>query len=114
MCTQRPCRCSCDMRRVFDIDDVLEGPPGSFHFGRVRAGEVTYLQLWVKLPCEGGELHGIPVRLRGQPKVTLDRPQWEWNGHPIRPTITPSLITHRDDHQEVWHGWFTNGRVVSC
>lgn len=98
--------------------------PGTFNFGWVQGpAPAKYRYLWVVLPCEGGELHGLPIRGKDSdpPK---DRASWEWDGNEERPTLKPSILTWRRkdpqkpdspaNRQEVWHGFITAGRAVSC
>jgi hypothetical protein len=131
MCRRRPCRCSVDLvlrvgsiETLWDICSPGDGlNPGIFSFSWVISGEYRYRQLWVVLPCEGGELHGLPLRFPDSNPV-LQRPSWEWDGNLDRPTLKPSVLTWRlrnhkepdapNNREEVWHGFITAGRAVSC
>lgn len=108
------------MHRVFDTDDLFRlKRPGAFHIGMVASGEHRYPILWVWMPCEGGELHGLPLKRPGETnplKLPREGASWQWNSHWLKPTLTPSVLTWRDDirpREEVWHGYITDGRIVS-
>jgi len=126
MCKQRPCKCSIDLVKTMEAHFWREGipVPGLFHIGWCFIeGGPRWRQLWVVLPCEGGELHGIPIKGPGS-DPPADRATWNWDGNEDKPTLTPSILTWRskdvnkpdtpDNREEVWHGFITNGRAVSC
>jgi len=44
---------------------------------------------------------------------------WQWDGNKEKPTITPSIATsitwgEERERIELWHGFLTAGRFVSC
>lgn len=44
---------------------------------------------------------------------------WVWNGNREKPTLNPSILTSMHcgperEHIELWHGYMTDGRLVSC
>jgi hypothetical protein len=118
MCTARPCKCSIDLCRVADIDHAQGYIPGDFEIGYVKDGDLRYRMFWVVLPCEGGELHGLPINAPGEALPDgVGRPMWTWDGNEEKPTLTPSVLTWRgkvENRQEVWHGFIRAGRAESC
>lgn len=130
MCAQRPCKCSVDLIHVERGESayaaVIAGPVGAFCFTHVHEGDLRYEALYVKLPCqhfpddEPGELHVLPV-YRGEQPIQNNRASWKWDGNEQRPTLTPSILSRvgkeGGDHshlEELWHGYITAGRAVSC
>jgi hypothetical protein len=84
---------------------------------RVKDGDVSYDHLWFVCPgCASRNqgdtgLHALPVYRTGQPKANTTRPQWEWNGDLLLPTLNPSILT-RSDYAGVLfvcHSWLRNG-----
>jgi hypothetical protein len=40
---------------------------------------------------------------------------WNWNGDKESPTLTPSILVHGSQgQQDKWHGFLTNGKLVSA
>lgn len=52
----------------------------------------------------------IPVTIDcGNPKA------WKWNGDKNKPTLTPSILVHPiEGWSKGWHGYLTDGVLVSC
>lgn len=93
---------SCDMVRQSSYDGVVDGPNGSFFIQTYSNGQKA---MYFKLP-NGGD--GV-INLRPVISPNEEHPSWEWDGNEDKPTLYPSV------HQVgVWHGWFQNGRMVSC
>lgn len=122
MCRQRPCKCSVDcfpVPRDYDFWHP-EMRVGAFCFIDVVDAGNRYRELLIVLPCEGGELHGLPIA----PAVISgwNKAAWNLSGTPEKPTLSPSVRTGERDHTkpdrpivvEHWHGYLTNGRLVSC
>lgn len=121
MCTERPCKCSVDLHPVPDYEGLCSDGAsvvGAFRIGWVKDGELRYRQFWIVLPCEGGELHGLPINAPGEALPEgVGRPMWTWDGNEHKPTISPSVLTWRGEgtqRQEVWHGFIKAGRAESC
>lgn len=123
MCKQRPCRCSAKMFPVGDHEFWnADGTArvGAFRIATVNDAGNRYQQLYVVLPCEGGELHGLPIA----PAVIShwNKEQWKLSGTEQAPTLTPSVRTGDRDMAlpgrpiivEHWHGWVTAGQLKSC
>lgn len=123
MCTQRPCRCSVKMFPVEDHEFwEKDGKPrvGAYRIVDVHDQGNRYRELYVVLPCEGGELHGLPL----SPAVIShwNKEQWQLSGTPEAPTLLPSVRTGQRDNAlpgspiivEYWHGWVLAGELKSC
>jgi hypothetical protein len=88
---------STDCRKVAGFDQMEK--PGDFYFDPRddHEGIVIILpgQTFVHLAVNRGAPAGARV--------------WGWDGNEEKPTITPSI--HALEH---WHGYMTQGRLVSC
>lgn len=92
---------SCDMIRKPNDEAALDGEPGSFCIEVMPSGQRV---MWHVLP------DGSAGMLRLRPIVGgVDHPSWVWDGNEDKPTLVPSV--HLPGR---WHGWFRNGRMVSC
>jgi hypothetical protein len=92
---------SCNCRRVEGGYDGVEHP-GDFYLEPVEGmGGDTCIH--IMLP--GHTLICIPIQKGSAPGNRV----WGWDGNEVMPTLTPSI--HTIDH---WHGYLTNGRLVSC
>jgi hypothetical protein len=104
---------SVDCRRIKNPSEVINGEqqPGDFawefdftHFDHGAKPEDQQLTFYLCLPDES---RWSPIYVQrgdpGGPHV------WGWNGNFDCPTMTPSI--HWIEH---WHGYLTNGRLVSC
>lgn len=92
---------------AFEIDGrgyeaIMGAGPGAFYF------DDDFELICIHLP--GGHYCAIPLDgSRG----------WRWDGNKEKPTITPSILqslTWGPDkvYIELWHGFMTYGRLVSC
>jgi hypothetical protein len=69
---------------------------------RCRDGANEYDQLWFVCPgCarrrEGDTgLHALPVHRAGQPRPSIARPSWEWDGNLEAPTLAPSILSRME------------------
>jgi len=71
--------------------------PGDFCFDE----DHSVIYIW--LPgAPGPDALGIKYGDPGGPRV------WGWNGNVESPTLTPSI---QDGN---WHGYLTNGKLISC
>ena len=61
--------------------------------------------IYLALPGNGGGWSAIEVQKGspGGPRI------WGWDGNEDKPTLTPSINAPGQ-----WHGFLTNGRLVSC
>jgi hypothetical protein len=81
--------------------------------GLERPGDYTFAEdeatLYVWLPGMGGP-DALQIRRGSALAGTAERGHvWGWNGSVERPTLTPSI--HAPGQ---WHGYLTDGRLVSC
>jgi hypothetical protein len=88
---------SCDCRNVQDFDRMEK--PGDFYFAEREGHEGICMILpgdtWVHVMIQKGPQGGHRV--------------WGWDGNTEKPTLVPSI--HALEH---WHGFMTNGQLVSC
>ena len=87
---------SFDCRNVGKFDGMEK--PGDFYF----ADRDGHEGIMIILPDEGW--HHIPIQKGPAP----DGKVWGWDGNTDKPTLTPSIRSSN------WHGYLTNGRLVSC
>jgi hypothetical protein len=96
------------IRRKDWADLVDNGQEGDFAWPssdeRDDAGNLVARHDWIYIYIPGS----------GVCRWGVDRPlengcQWKWNGNEDAPTLTPSLHL-----VGTWHGWMTNGELVSC
>ena len=73
--------------------------PGDFCF----AEDFSYIYVWLPGRLDGPSALQIQKGSPGGPRV------WGWNGDAEKPSITPSIHAVGQ-----WHGYLTNGRLVSC
>jgi hypothetical protein len=92
------------MVRQPSVDAALDGPPGSFCVAKADSDGQRWM--WFVLPGKGG--CGC-IRLRPLRPSHAGEPSWEWDGNEDKPTLTPSV-----NCVDIWHGFFTAGRMVSC
>lgn len=120
MCTEVPCRCSCDVTVVttdaamWEEHPQLHGYPGRIRWEGCTENGAQYQQLWLILP--DGVMSAITVHRIGTPRPATARPCWEWDGNMIKPTLTPSILSYTSrggKRVEAWHGYLTRGRLVS-
>lgn len=43
----------------------------------------------------------------------VGKPHWEWNGDRESPTIEPSILVHKSFYADEWHGYLTNGKLIT-
>lgn len=41
------------------------------------------------------------------------KPHWQWNGNREKPTLTPSIMVHASFYQPEWHGFLTDGELIT-
>lgn len=129
MCNKRPCKCECELVPVeSNYEAIARGPIGAFYINSVLIDGVSYAQLRVKLPNEGGQFHALPLYQVGQPHP-LSTAAWKWDGNREKPTLWPSIRTRMPskrwldrtddddspctdaDMEESWHGFIVAGRA---
>ena len=97
-------RDSCDMHLVtLEKADSYRLDAGDFYIGYDKRG-----QLMMRGCLPNGVNFAIPLRPLIDPKIN-DGHSWQWDGNMDLPTLTPSV-----NCVEVWHGFITHGRMVSC
>jgi hypothetical protein len=42
----------------------------------------------------------------------LGRPYWKWNGNYNQPSLSPSILVHKNVYQPEWHGFLTDGKLI--
>lgn len=48
-------------------------------------------------------------------KQTSYKTFWNWNGSKEAPTLTPSILVHpAPGWQDGWHGYLTDGKLITC
>jgi Family of unknown function (DUF6527) len=94
-------------------DDVV----GAFYWTDCDDAGNHYRMLMVKMPADGGEVHGIPIA----PAVSSgwNKAAWTFDGNEDAPTLSPSIrYGDRNEKHEIvvehWHGFIKAGRIESC
>ena len=88
---------SVDCRKVKGFDEMEK--PGDFYFASREGHEGILIilpgDLWTHLKIQKGQQGGHRV--------------WGWDGNIEKPTLIPSILCDNK-----WHGFLTNGRLISC
>lgn len=97
--------------------DIHHAPVGSFYWTDVDDAGNHYRMLMVKMPADGGKVHGVVIA----PAVRSgwNKAAWQWDGNEEAPTLTPSIrYGERNEAHEItvehWHGFITSGQIKSC
>ncbi|MEY9375964.1 DUF6527 family protein [Rhizobium leguminosarum] len=95
-------RQSIDGKLVLNSEEAFEHGEGAFWF---EDGDAVF---FVLLP--GMHLARCPID---------GSRAWVWDGNREKPTLTPSILTSMTcgperEYIELWHGFMTAGRLVSC
>lgn len=98
---------SVDARECWTFEEADRVGPGAFIWQRAETG----YSLFFMLPGEDF-LRVISVN-NGPP---LGPRVWGWNGNDHSPTLMPSILAYdlKSAKAEVWHGYLTKGRFISC
>lgn len=99
---------SIDARRCQGFEDAQEHGPGAF-FWMVEDDRRTMV---FHLPGEEG-----PRAIQVRPGQGDGNGIWGWDGNEDAPTLQPSILAwdrNQGERVEVWHGYLTAGRFVSC
>lgn len=92
---------SCDMARVADADEALNGGPG-----RYAIYDGTDGGKWISMRLPSNGFCTLPLNHSNG---------WQWNGDADKPTLQPSVWHDpRSGSSFEWHGFITDGRMVSC
>ncbi len=103
------------MRRAHFSDLAEHGEIGDWAFAD------EYRKIIFIYPWEGGtdsEGHGemvvLPIRSSTYPND--DKRAWDWNGNTDAPTLRPSVLVWDDFNakKQRWHGWLTDGKLVTA
>lgn len=120
MCEQVPCKCSFALKPVDTVEELYAGDVGSFIIVNVTPNDAPpYKRLMFKHAIRGGEVHSLPLYLKGHDKPAVVGAAWEWDGNPTYPTLAPSLLCYAypsgevDSRTEGWHGFIVNGYAKS-
>lgn len=97
-----------------------DGTPGE-HFLRALASGAMYDATWLHGNAEmcGPDGRSFILRLPDGLDWTIDGPSkggghWTRTGDAPRITARPSILTHKADGGESYHGWLTDGVLVPC
>ena len=63
----------------------------------------------IKLPNQPEEWNevSLPINL---PEGQMS---WKWNGNKESPTLTPSILIHANGFHKEWHGYLTDGKLIT-
>jgi len=88
-----------------NLEDLDAGQKGDYCFLNkdtliaLRYGEDAFKQMII-----------LPISENAMP----GKPHWQWNGNKELPSLTPSiLVTDRPGYSEGWHGYLTDGKLVT-
>lgn len=79
----------------------LDGQVGDWAFDKDGS------TIFIRIPDRSERGVMIAWTLRPIPDPQIN--DWQWDGNREAPTLTPSLHL-----VGVWHGWMTQGRLISC
>ena len=98
---------SIDCHKVNSRPEVKK--PGDFFIYEADLDRV-YIYLIVPGEIETMGFRSLPI-YRGP---VTDHPGWHWDGNLDKPTLTPSIFAKGLQGEDIWHGFMTAGRLVSC
>jgi len=100
---------NCNAKVVTDIwpKDAEAVVPGHIQFNETKNG----LQVLFGCPCGCGDMRCVDIYQNGEKPPS---PSWLWDGNKENPTLSPSLLLYKDNHQEHWHGYLRNGVFEEC
>ncbi len=78
--------------------------PGDFFFRRTDDSPLMFVGV---LP--NGELCAIPVHRHNEQPAR--NPSWAWDDNEAGPTLRPSIV---QQGEKAWHGFVTNGEMITC
>lgn len=92
---------------VEDIDEADGQDAGAIEF-RLRYRGEGIAGIGFRCPCGCGNEGYLPVRAPEMERT--QRPEWEWDGNTVAPTLSPSVFNTGMPCK--WHGYLRNGEWV--
>ena len=97
-------------KRVADYEEAMEHGVGSFWWVKSDNGEAIFM-----VTPTWSTAHKWNIEMG--PNIvccTVNHENgWAWNGNYDAPTLTPSIRSRGVDLIEIWHGYMTDGTLVS-